>query len=208
LLLKNRSEASRVVESVKWHSDLGSRRRRAAGRAHGIRAFTLLESMVTVAVLGIVAALALPNLTPMIHRLQLSRAGSAVAAFVSQAQTRAMADRRCTRVRVVAGELVSEVANVFDCGDSLNAAETIATATRITGVALDPPWLPIRTLAFEHNLAVSFAGGTPVELPGELRFRQSGRVWSSDQTVMHYGRICSHPAGNTAPIAAGTSSCP
>src|SRR3990172_9997317 len=63
-----------------------------------LRAFTLLEMMVVVAILGVFFALAVPVLTPEVHKAQLDGASDVVASFVARARSQAMESKRCTRV--------------------------------------------------------------------------------------------------------------
>jgi prepilin-type N-terminal cleavage/methylation domain-containing protein len=155
-----------------------------------MRAFSLIEMMVVVAIIGVVAALAVPSLLPEIHKAQLNGAADGAANMLARARTEAMASRRCTRVVVqdpgatTGRRLAVERLNNFNC-------ESPAAGTRIN--AGQNLWVEIDWLVPEsNNVTYTFAGGDggqwPTEPGGnELRFRPNGRVFSA-------GTLDSNPA--------------
>lgn len=202
--------------------------------ARRMRAFSLIEVMVSVAIVGIVAALAVPSLLPEIHKAQLEGATESAANVFARARMEAMLAKRCTRIRLVDPRtLIAEVLNSFDC-------ESPANNKRVdTSLAL---WLEIDTLRPESpSVTFTFAVGSGGQLPahpgGEVRFRPNGRVYSGDGTasaptldltnddgifvVQHTklslasttrkilidgtGLICALPRGVTPPVVAGTN---
>lgn len=152
------------------------------GRSH---AFSLLEVMVTLAILAIVAALAVPSLLPEVQKAQLTTSVDAVAAFIGAARDEAMLQRRCTRLRLdppdgPADVLVIESSNSLTCEDVVE--DRPLAGRRID--PLQPPWVETRRLKLESpRLEASFTAELPVfEIP-QLRFRPTGRVWTNDSIV-------------------------
>lgn len=139
------------------------------------RAFSLLEMMVVVAILGIIAAVTVPNLQPAIQIAAVQAAGHAVGGFVTQARLSAMSERRCTRVRILTATnppvLVSERLNSFDCDNETTAPQILSTG----GL-----WIETGRLRLERNPLVLSLSTAPSDTPGEIRFRPSGRTWSND----------------------------
>lgn len=142
-----------------------------------VRAFSLLETMIVVAMLGVIATLAVPNLQPMLKSEGLVAAGASVAGFVTQARVRAMTDRRCVRVRIDSATnpavLVAEKLNAFDCENP--------SAPLIESTA--PLWTEVARLRLEQETLVLSLAPAPSDTPGELRFRPSGRLFSADDDL-------------------------
>jgi prepilin-type N-terminal cleavage/methylation domain-containing protein len=163
------------------------------------RGFTLLEAMITVVIVGVVAAVATPNLLPAVQQATLDGGGEAVAAFLARARAEAMTSRRCVRVWIpstATEDLVAERLNTFDCD--------IAPTTLPGGIGIDGtanvwiefarlrPDAQVLQLSFRQvpssstsgHLAPGSVSGTPTGFTGdELRFRPNGRVFSSDATL-------------------------
>lgn len=136
--------------------------------------FSLLETMVVVAILSVVAALVVPDLLPVVVRQRHAGATSAAAAFVARARQEAISRRRCVRVRVEpdADALVSEVLNSFDC-DTPDDAARVNREQEL--------YLPLARQTFPG--AVFTMEGEPARPAGEplqWRFRPSGRLWAID----------------------------
>jgi type II secretory pathway pseudopilin PulG len=156
----------------------------------------LVEAMTAVAITGIIAALAVPNLLPVIHRTELGGATDNVLGFVSRARVQAFADRRCVQMIVqpkVAGQrqtvLLREL-NTYDCDGLTAHGQSIASAPRV--VSGGPLWTEIDRLDLESALVeVSFINHPPTltnaegnDLGGdELRLRGNGRIWSPDDVT-------------------------
>lgn len=66
-------------------------------------AFTLLELLISIAMLGLFAGIALPNFTALIHRQQLNQAASQLADAVRETKTLALAKNMALKFVVVAG---------------------------------------------------------------------------------------------------------
>lgn len=79
------------------------------------RAFTLLEMLVILAVLGAVASMTLPDLTPVIRRTEMRGSTGDAVAIVERARRDSRSGGRCVRVRLDAGALVLERAAGARC---------------------------------------------------------------------------------------------
>lgn len=145
------------------------------------RGFSLLETMIAVAVLGIAMAVAVPSLLPTVQRAQLEGSADKVAAFLAHARSEALASRRCVRVYIDgARTLRMEKLNTFDCDDAPTTAPPIA------GTAI---WLPITSLDLERStltLTMPTAPGDamPGSVANELRFRSTGRLFAAGGTTI------------------------
>jgi prepilin-type N-terminal cleavage/methylation domain-containing protein len=150
------------------------------------RAFSLVESMVVVAILGVIAALAVPQLLPRVHMAQLDGATQGAADFLARARTEAMVSKRCVRVRVTlpggaaAGTtLVAERDNSFDCEANTPAGPFI-DGSASAFVQFDTFTAESKKILF--SFAVADGGRFPAEpATNELRFRPSGRVFGKNE---------------------------
>jgi prepilin-type N-terminal cleavage/methylation domain-containing protein len=155
----------------------------------GRRAFSLLEVMVVVAILGILTAIAAPNLLVEVQKARLAGAAESVASFIARAQNDAQVSRRCVRVFAVGTRtLVAERLNVFDCDNDPSTARRIDP----TVASL---FVNVGQLRLESDKLEVFMNGTNGSVvpsdcaaaspPGfganELRFRPNGRVFTQDQ---------------------------
>lgn len=79
----------------------GARRAIAARSLARLRGVTLLEMMVVLGILSIVAAVAVPNLKPLLDQQKVRGVGDEVAGYLDRARRLAYGTGRCTRVSVV-----------------------------------------------------------------------------------------------------------
>jgi prepilin-type N-terminal cleavage/methylation domain-containing protein len=141
----------------------------------GQRGFTLIEMMVVVGMLAVFAALATPNVTPLVAAAKLEGNTTAIASLIGRAQAEAMAQKRCTRVRIDSSRtIIAEALNVFDCDTSPSTAPLIDSSK--------PLWVELTRLQLDSAFTAAF-DPAPSELSTELRFRPSGRLWSADTDV-------------------------
>ncbi len=163
-----------------------------------VRAFTLLEALVTVAIIGIIAAIALPNMLPEVQKATLEGGAENVASFIARVRSEAMTAKRCVRVWVPStalSEVVAERLNNFDCdntptalpgGAGLGIDGTGAVWIEFARLRLDSKRLTVGiTQAPNSSRAASLAPGSAVGTPAgftgdEIRFRPNGRVFSND----------------------------
>lgn len=168
-----------------------------------VRGFTLIEAMTAVTMLAILAALAVPNLSPEVKKAQLEGATESIAAFVTAARTDAITSRRCVRVRLVTTRrphrLVAEALNTWDCDGATgldNDAQTPDNAPRIAKNAdgSQPLWVALRDLPLPStamDVAFGAPDGTGLAFDNaagggglrELRWRPTGRLYSRDRIV-------------------------
>lgn len=166
-----------------------------------LRGFTLLEALVTVAIIGIVAAIALPSMLPEVQKATLEGGAENVASFIARARSEAMTGKRCVRVWIPStalSEVVAERLNNFDCdnnptalpgGAGLGIDGTSAVWIELARLRLDSKRLTVAiTQAPNSSRAASLAPGSSVGTPAgftgdEIRFRPNGRVFSNDAGV-------------------------
>lgn len=165
-------------------------RRRAGG-------FSLIETMIVVAIIMILAALAVPQLLPQVHMAHLDGAAEATAAFLARARNEAMLSKRCVRVWVDTTDprrMVSEKLNTFDCDTSPATFPPGFGSVGLDGV--NRVWSPlgqVRIEAKSGTLALVDApadtsacstqtgstAGTPAGFPcAHVIFRPNGRTWT------------------------------
>jgi len=144
-----------------------SARSEAMASAHGrrARAFTLIETMVVVAILGVIAALAVPNLAPMVKQSRLQGDTERVAAFLEAVRARTMAEQRCFMVTVSGATVFAARRSSPDCvnlgADSWDNPATMST-----------------TVDAGTTLRLGSADALPAGLAADQRmiFRPNGRL--------------------------------
>lgn len=183
------------------------------------RGVTLIEMMVVMAIVGVIAALTVPNMNPIIERQRLLASAEEAASVLDRARRKAHAEGRCYRVRLNGDGLELQRkggANGADCvGDDSH-------------VLTSPTWDPaLQTVP--PSLGVTFTietrdGGGDIILRPNSRLRGNGN-WdiSDDQAqivvrhrngegvsvrVMPNGRICKHRFTLTPPAIATDLTCP
>ena len=162
------------------------------------RGFTLLEAMITVSILGIIAAIALPNMLPEVQKATLEGGVDAAASFIARARSEAMTTKRCVRIWIPSkalNQIVAERLNNFDCdntpaslpgGAGVGIDGTAVVWAEFAALRLDSAQLRVAitqapTSSKQAALAPGSAIGTPLGFIGdEIRFRPNGRVFSDD----------------------------
>lgn len=136
-----------------------------AAPQRNLRGFTLVELMVTLVIMAILVAAALPNFRDLLRRNQVASASNALLASLSYARTEA----------ITRGQLVSI------CPSSDGAACTAG------GTAFDPGWLVYSypAGAASANLAYNATGATLLRTNGAQR---SVSIKSLGSTVITFGQ--------------------
>lgn len=140
--------------------------------------FSLLETMVVVAILGVLAALAVPALIPEMHKARLDATSEGVAAFLARARAEAMTSRRCVRVAIVSPQkLEAHRLNAFDCDVNPASGPFIEPGTSSEWLLVDALTVDSARVGLSWDPAPA-ASGPSAHTGGEVRFRASGRLWS------------------------------
>jgi prepilin-type N-terminal cleavage/methylation domain-containing protein len=144
-----------------------------------MRAFSLIETMIVVAIFGIISALAVPILFVEIHKAQLNGATEGVANFLARARSEAMRSKRCVDVKLNA--LVTPVrleafrVNSFNC----DQGPTPGAPFIEPGPGLIVPPLD-KYVPDSKNITIAFQFSPTTPGAGIIRFRPTGRVLSND----------------------------
>lgn len=180
--------------------------------ARGVRGMTLIEMLVVVAVLGILAAIATPNLAPLARRGKLRATTEEVAAFLDDARMRAATQGRCFRVRVIGDALAVERRDSVDCVNlAADGWEGAARLKQIAGVTLaveSVPSVPAdEQLVFRPNSRLRGDGTrTATEYGARIIISSVGGGPERGVVVVtRHGRVCSGlslsaPAALAAPV--------
>ena len=148
------------------------------------RGFSLIEMMLVVAILAIMAAIAVPSMSPQVDAAKLEGTAEGIASLLWRAQAEAMSSKRCVRVRLSGADVIAERENSFDC-DTAAAASALIDNT-------SPLWIQIADFKLDGSLMTAAFSPVPGESsaaalggsePDQIRFRPSGRLFSSDTNV-------------------------
>src|SRR4051812_43502319 len=178
--------------------------------------------MVVVAIIGIVAAIGVPNLVKLVHKNRLTSAADEVSSFLDGARRHAFAVGRCTRVFVASAQkLTLQTRTSGDCAvlddtqwvDTENLIvdnSTITLASAALSTTSAPPahfhivFRPNGRLVGNNNLNVSTTDDgariavTDTNVAGD----------AYEIRVTNNGRICSNHAPNPVPAMAVPWTCP
>lgn len=75
------------------------------------KGFTLIELMVTIAVLGIIATIAAPSFGDMVAKQNLKRSTNELLGVLNQARSKAVLERRNVKIELQSAETISLIAN-------------------------------------------------------------------------------------------------
>ena len=174
-------------------------------RARSAKGTTLIEAMVVVAILGVIAALAVPRLLPLVRDTEGRTDAETIASFLDGAHRRAIAEGRCFRVRVVANQLVLERRSGGDCvnlaADSWSGTLEHVGAARGTTVAIDV--LPAGAAEIIFRPSGRLRGNGDLIVANDaarVKLTRTDVLRTRSVLVTPAGRICSfaHPAAPPA----------
>jgi prepilin-type N-terminal cleavage/methylation domain-containing protein len=114
----------------------------------GARGLTLLEMMIVISILGIVTAMAVPNLTPVINNQRLAGQADEVAGMLDRARRLAEATGRCHRVRLLDGNLRLEPRLDSNCVNGIGTASRWGVAR---GVVRPTPGVQFTLASLGHG---------------------------------------------------------
>lgn len=186
-----------------------------AGSARGV---TLIEMMITLAVLSIIVAIAVPDLVPMVHAQRVSGSAEEVASFVDRARRMAIAERRCVRVVVTPAGDALEVQRLRrpDCVTApTDWSPPLAAVRAAPGISFLLETLPgnepdARSLVFRPNGRLRGDGDLAVIDDGGRVFIAHARVAKTAHVVVTAtGRVCwrAYASPNAAALVSPVS-CP
>jgi prepilin-type N-terminal cleavage/methylation domain-containing protein len=175
---------------------------------HSARGFSLIEAMVVVALLGIIAAIAVPNFLPELRKANVENSAESVAAFIGRARLEAMTSKRCVRVWIDSTNprrMVAERLNTFDCDQTANVfppgmsngldgsglfwVPLVGGDLRLEnpGITINmttSPAKPPASTASCQTVKLASVSGTPAGHPcTEIVFRPNGRVWHQNTFI-------------------------
>ncbi|HEY4221796.1 MAG TPA: prepilin-type N-terminal cleavage/methylation domain-containing protein [Myxococcota bacterium] len=137
------------------------------------RGFSLIEVMVSVVILAVIAAFAVPSVIGLVRLARARNTGETVAAILEEGRTRATAEGRCFRVSAAAGgtQLQLQRLSSADCVD-----------------LVDPFDAPVRTTALSSGSIATVTDTAGVAGANKIIFRPSSRLrGNGTRTVTQYG---------------------
>jgi prepilin-type N-terminal cleavage/methylation domain-containing protein len=164
-----------------------------------VRGFTLLEMLVVVAVMGVIASITLPDLTPVVRRTEMRGSTGDVVAVLERARRDARSGGRCTRVRVEAGSLVLERANGGHCAGDFTLVQRIRPGQ---GVSFALESSAAGEIAFVSNGRLRGDGDVDVEDDG-ARIQVSSSAFENQFAfvgVTSAGLVCTRLMGVVPPF--------
>lgn len=180
-----------------------------------LRGVTLLEMMVVVAMLGILAALAVPNVQPAVRRAKLRGAAEEIAGFLDDARHRATSQGRCFRVRVVGSNtLLMERRSSVDCVNITEDTWEPAERTRpMPGFTLTPTSVPalgddVMFIFRPSSRLRGFGDRTTTAYGARIVISTSDGAEQGAVTVTRMGRVCAAISINPLPALAAPVECP
>lgn len=137
-------------------------------RPRALRGVTLIEMMVVIALLGVMGAIAAPQLLPIVKKARMNSEGEAVASFLNAVRERAIAKNRCFRVIVTASLLTAEERDSGDCATSLTLTGIDGWNTASSRLVADK--------GTTYTYAATDCASCTGTLSSDIIFRPSGRL--------------------------------
>jgi prepilin-type N-terminal cleavage/methylation domain-containing protein len=185
-----------------------------------LRGTSLIEMLIVVSLLGIIAALATPAMQPTVAEFRVFSSTTAVASFIDDARRRAVAEGRCTRVRLTGGRLVTERRTGTDCVNLGTEGWTSAEITlglegpvRLTADALTVPASVTRDdhlIVFRPNGRLYGDGDLDTTDDGaRIELKETAAQDHRAVVITAQGRVCMRNYGRTLPAIgdAGAVTC-
>ncbi|WP_051304842.1 GspH/FimT family pseudopilin [Chitinilyticum litopenaei] len=142
-------------------------------------AFTLIEMMVTIAILGIVLVIAVPNLNDYIARTHVKGVADNLAQDLVFARSEATRLNKTVRLTVDSGCYGLTTANSACNCSTAGSCELRQAGNFPHGITLSKPGNGSNTIAFDDDISFDAARGLPVEgssiLPGDQLIAVTGR---------------------------------
>jgi type II secretion system protein H len=128
--------------------------------------YTLIEMLVVVAIMGVAAGIAVPNMKPAINKALVNREAERVAQFLEDARGRARADRRCYTVRAVGARTLTMARK--------NDGNCTANFTDVTDA---------KSITLDGQLSLTAESNGPIT--GTIVFLSSGRMYGDGDLVVN-----------------------
>jgi Tfp pilus assembly protein FimT len=173
---------------------------------------TLLEIMVVVAVLAVVAALAVPNMLPVLQRSRARAAAEDLASIVEDARRRAVSSGRCHRVVLAGAAATIERRTTPDCVNiSLDSWVTVRTTT-VPGFTLSVERVPgsvsaANALIFRPNSRLRGDNDLRIDDDGARLLAALPGGFTATVSVMANGRLCTAVLNAAPPALAAPPVC-
>jgi prepilin-type N-terminal cleavage/methylation domain-containing protein len=168
-----------------------------------MRGYTLMELMVTVALLALMSAMTAAGLQPLQARFRLRSATDATAQLLVRARQRAVETGRCHHVEVLLDGIPV-------------GADTPGDALRISrrrDADCESPADPLALVEVER-ITLPERMQVRQERPGSLVFRPTGRTWDNEPWSFSVGRdeeprlVVAAPNGPVCTLEGAGGSCP
>lgn len=176
--------------------------------------------MIVVAILGVIAALAVPNLLPMVQQVRIQGDTERVAAFLEAVRARALSEQRCYMVTVSGNNVFAARRSSPDCvnlgADSWASPPTMSTSVEAgttlrlgSGDALPAGLAVDQRMIFRPNGRLRGDGDlNPNEEIARIVVGQTNGTRESVVLVNSFLRICTIPGTTTAPALSTSTRCP
>lgn len=186
-----------------------------ARRPRPLRGTSLIEMLVVVSLLGIISALAVPNIAPTAASYRLHAQTAELAAVIDQARRRAVSEGRCYRVRLSGGSIVVEGRNSSDCvnlnldgwntrsaimgrdGTTVFTVQSLTDASGVTAADHRIVFRPNGTLWGDGDLTVT-DDGARILLTNTSAPEQRAVI------IQATGRVCTRNHNGSAPVITAT----